>query len=68
MTKTRTSLGDYVTTKFGNISDGTPCEHITIECTQPLRIISFESKGQDVYARPVDPWSSVKKVRNRAGR
>lgn len=68
MTKTRTSLGDYVTTQFGNISDGTPCEHITIECTQPLRIISTENKGKDIYERSIDAWSGmydVKKIRNR---
>lgn len=66
MIRTRTSLGDYVTTQFGNISDGTPCEHVTIECTQPLRIISVESKGKSIYERPIDAWSGtfdVKKIR-----
>ena len=65
--RTRTPLGDYVTTVPGQISDGTPCEHITIECTQPLRIVSLESKGKDIYERPVDAWSGtwdVKKIRN----
>ena len=66
MIKTRTSLGDYVTTEFGNISDGTPCEHVTIECTQPLRIVSLESKGKSIYERPIDAWSGtfdVKRIR-----
>lgn len=68
MTRQRTSLGDYVTTKFSTEPTGEANEHVTIECTQPLRIISLEPPGKDIYARPVDAWSGmfeVKKNRTR---
>jgi len=65
VTRTRTPLGDYITTSF--IEDS---EHVTIECTQPLRLLSLEPKGKSIYERPVDVWSGVwdvKKIRSTKG-
>lgn len=67
MTRTRTPMGDYVTTNVEVAPDGSISESVTIECTQPLRIISLESKGTNIYDRPVDPWMGlfdVKKSRS----